>query len=168
MRPSIFLLPLSIFLASCGYTPLYAPVAGSPLAPVQIGAVAMAEVEIQPGQRLVAQEVRQRLAQSFPNTTGAVLTVEITETTTALALERTAVVRRAQIVLTGKTTLTDAAGETLLEVGLSSVAAYNVENNPFSTESGKAFARQIAARSLAESIARRITLWQRTESGTRN
>jgi hypothetical protein len=38
-----------------------------------------------------------------------------------------------------------------------------VENNPFSTESGKSFARQVAARNLAESVVRRVTLWQRTQ-----
>jgi hypothetical protein len=170
MSASIFFLPIALFLASCGYSPLYAPVAGQgaggSLAPVQVGAVAIAKVEIEPGQRLVAQEVRQRVTQAFPNATGTVLNIEITEETTALALERTAVVRRAQISLTGAVTLVDTAGQELLAVSLGSVAAYNVENNPFSTESGKSFARQVAARNLAESIVRRVALWQRTASVT--
>jgi hypothetical protein len=166
MHPSNFLLPLSLFLASCGYTPLYAPVAGqgaAGLAPVQVGVVEMAKVEIEPGQRLVAQEVRQRLAQAFPTGEGTLLHVSIAEETTALALDTTASVRRAQITLTATVKLADAAGQELLGVSLNSVAAYNVENNPFSTESGKSFARQVAARNLAESVVRRVTLWQRTQ-----
>jgi hypothetical protein len=162
MRVSFFLLP-SLILASCGYSPLYAPVAGGGAAvPVHLGSVAMAKVEIEPGQRLVAQEVWQRLAQAFAGAEGVQLAVEITETTTALALERTATVRRAEIALTGAVQLIGADGKRLLAVNVGSVAAYNVENNPFSTESGKSFARQLAARALAENIVRRVTLWQRT------
>jgi hypothetical protein len=163
MRPSIFLVPLSIFLTGCGYSPLYAPAVGSTgLAPVQVGTVAMAKVETQPGQRLVAQEVAQRLKQAYPEANGTTMSVEIAESTTALALERTATVRRAEITLTGMVRLVDAAGTEQLNVSLSAVAPYNVENNPFSTESGKSFARQIAARNLADTIIRRVALWQRT------
>lgn len=163
MRISMFLLPLSIFLTGCGYSPLYAPVVnGTGVAPVQVGTVAMAKVETQPGQRLVAQEVSQRLKQAFPEPNGTTLSVEIFEETTALALERTATVRRAEIALTGALRLVDAAGTEQLSVSLSAVSPYNVENNPFSTESGKSFARQIAARNLADAIVRRVALWQRT------
>lgn len=163
MRFTLPLLASTLLLASCGYSPLYAPaVSGTGLAPVQVGTVAMAKVETEAGQRLVAQEVLQRLKQAFPTAQGTTLQVEIFEDTTALALERTATVRRAQITLTGAVTLTDAAGKEDLKVSLSAVAPYNVENNPFSTESGKSFARQIAARNLADSIVRRVALWQRT------
>jgi LPS-assembly lipoprotein len=161
MRIFLPLWPL-LLLTACGYTPLYAPpTGGQGLAPIQVGTVAMARVEIQPGQRLVAQEVAQRLQQAFPHTQGTTLNVEIAETTTALALERTATVRRAEITLTGTVRLLGATGQEALRVSLSAVAPYNVENNPFSTESGKSFARQIAARNLADSIVRRVALWQR-------
>ncbi len=155
-------------LASCGYSPLYYNTnngsgAGAALS---IGSVAMAKVETQPGQRLVAQEVRQRLLQSYPNGVaggGAVAEITITEETTTLALQRTAQIERAKISLTGLLVVRDASGTEVLNTSLTSTAAYNVETTPFSTESGKAFARQIAARNLAEAIDRRLALWGRTK-----
>ncbi len=163
MRRFAPLLLAGLFLTGCGYSPLYAPaVAGAGLAPVQLGPVAMTSVAIEPGQRLIAQEVRQRLAQSYPGAAGATLAVELTETTSALALERTATVRRAQIMVAATVQLLGDDGTVLETIPLSANVAYNVENKPFSTESGKSFARQMAARNLADAIARRVALWQRT------
>lgn len=149
-------------LAGCaGYSPLYAPQTKGEA--VQIGTVAMAEVEVQPGQRLVAQEVNQRLLQSFPGNTGAVADITIQEVATTLAMRRTAAIERVQLTLTATLKVRDEEGAEKLNTTLTSTAAYNVENTPFSTESGKAYARQIAARNLADSIARRLALWARTE-----
>ncbi|MFO0500495.1 MAG: LPS assembly lipoprotein LptE [Pseudomonadota bacterium] len=159
---SHLLLVAPFILAGCaGYSPLYAPQTKGEA--VQIGAVAMAEVEVQPGQRLVAQEVRQRLLQSFPSATGAVAEITITESATTLALRRTATIERVQLTLTATLKVRNEQGEEKLNTSLSSIAAYNIENTPFSTESGKAYARQIAARNLADSIARRLALWARTK-----
>jgi hypothetical protein len=94
---------------------------------------------------------------------GAVAEITITEETTTLALQRTAQIERAKISLTGLLVVRDASGTEVLNTSLTSTAAYNVETTPFSTESGKAFARQIAARNLAEAIDRRLALWGRTK-----
>lgn len=154
---------VAVMMAGCaGYSPLYAPQNGTAEA-VRIGTVAMTEVEVQPGQRLVAQEVRQRLLQSFAGNGGAVADITIQEDATTLALRRTAAIERVQLTLTATLKVSDEAGTEKLNTSLTSTAAYNVENTPFSTESGKAYARQIAARNLADAIARRLALWARTK-----
>ena len=152
-------------LAGCGYSPMYAPAASTTAQPgLALGTIQMAAVSIEPGQRRVAQEVRERLAQSYPDIVADAARIDLTiqEATTTLALQRTATVQRAQINLTGGLEVKGTDGQTLLSTSLASSAAYNVENNPFSTESGKAYARQVAARNLADAVVRRLALWQRT------
>lgn len=177
MRSSSFpwlLAPLA--LVSCGYTPLYAPGEGAAEAAqyVQVGTVSMGVVRTEyagglspdrnVGRRRVAQTVAQQLKLSFPAMGPAAdtLSVSIDEDTSALAVQSTAAVQRAQIVLHGHTVLTSAEGKILFSTVIDSTAPYNVENTPFSTESGKTYARLTAARNLADEITRRLALYYRT------
>jgi len=175
LRASV--LSLTVFLASCGYSPLYAPGEGASAAAgrVQVGDVAVAQGERRPdsrmaqktktvGMRRTAQTVAQELKLNFPHSGAEMdtLTVYMEEETTTLAVQRTAAIQRAEIYLRGQMELTDADGKTLLKTGLSTSAPYNVEDTPFSTESGKTYARLTAARNLATEISRRVYLFYST------
>lgn len=153
-------------LASCGgYAPLYAPAAGAShvATQVSVGTVQMERIdEENVGQRRVAQVVSQRLRQDFAGSAAAdVLTVSITEQANALALRRTKLVEREQLNLVGKVQLTSADGRALFATEVGASTAYNVETTPYSTESGKTFARLTAADNLAEEIIRRVALYYR-------
>jgi hypothetical protein len=167
----------TVTLASCGYTPLYAPGEGASAAAgrVQVGDVAVAQGERNPdsrmanktknvGMRRTAQTVAQELKLNFPNTGAAMdtLTVNMEEETNTLAVQRSAAISRAEIYLNGKMELVDADGKSLLKADLSASAPYNVEDTPFSTESGKTYARLTAARNLAAEISRRVYLYYST------
>ncbi|MCP5405661.1 MAG: hypothetical protein H6922_05525 [Pseudomonadaceae bacterium] len=163
MNRTALLLP-ALLAACAGYTPLYAPAsaAGNLAERVEVGTVEMAYIrEENVGERRVAQAVSQRLRQDFPHagTDKDVLAISITEEAAALALRRTALVEREQLSLTAHITLTDPQGAVLYTGGVGSSAAYNVETTPYSTESGKNFARQSAAENLAEEIIRRLALY---------
>lgn len=153
-------------VVGCGYTPVYSPSSTTANLPLRVGSVTMEQVEKAPGERRVAQVVAQELALSYPdNRAGnspATIVVVVKEDTTTLALDRTAVVRRAEVQLTGTANVISAEGKTLLTARVATSAPYNVENNPFSTESGKTFARLTAARNLAAELNRRLALFQRT------
>jgi hypothetical protein len=176
---ALLLAPLA--LISCGYTPLYAPGEGAAEAAqyVQIGEIAMGTVkatyatgmndEHNLGHRRVAQAVAQQLKLDFPASgpEADTLTARINEDTGTLAVQSTAVVQRAQIVLTAFITLTSPNGHTLLHTSIASAAPYNVQATPYSTESGKNYARLTAARNLADEISMRLALYYRTHKPTK-
>jgi hypothetical protein len=157
------LLPLACLLAGCGYTPLYGPESGGAAASrrVQVGTVEASNVKMLPGERRAAQRVAERLREDFPNAAADMdlLNVHILEQTSTLAVEKTATISRAQVTLDASLTLTSPAGKDLLQARLSSSAAYNVQDSPYSTESGKSFARLTAANNLAKEISRRLALY---------
>ncbi|RYG62131.1 MAG: hypothetical protein EON60_00875 [Alphaproteobacteria bacterium] len=160
------LLGSAVLLASCGYSPLYAPSSGGGQAAskVQIGKVEADQNELNLGERRSAQTIAQELKLSFPNTGMDMdtATIRIEEETSTLAVERTAITQRAQINLTGYLVLSSANGDRLLSTELATNAPYNVENSPYSTESGKTYARLTAARNLANEISRRLYLYYST------
>lgn len=153
--------------AACGYSPMYAPGQGAAMAAgrVQVGTVEISDPGINVGERRVASKVSQRLRLDFPNTRpqSDVLNVTIVEDTNALAVQRNSAIARAQITLTAHIRLISAEGNELLKTSLSTNTTYNVEDSPFSTESGKSFAQVVAAGNLAEEISRRVVLYYRTK-----
>ena len=172
MLPPMKALPLlataaALALTACGYTPMYAPTSGDPArGQVIVGSVIAANPSIQAGERRTVQEVTRELHRYFPakNPNYDVLDISVLEEQSTLAVQRTATVARAQVVLSGRITLTDTEGNRLLDTSVSSRAAYNVEENPFSTESGRRYARLTAAKTLAEEISRRVVLFYRQDA----
>ncbi len=157
---------LTLAVAACSYTPLYAPVDGQTIATrVQVGEVRMTKFDdLNVGQRRVAQVMSQKLRQSFKGPVEAdVLTVGIKEESSALALRRTALVEREQLNLTATATLTSPDGKQIFTTDIATNTAYNVETTPYATESGKTFARLTAARNAADEIVRRIGLYYRSQ-----
>lgn len=154
------------FLSGCGYTPLYTPNTGdSPAAAhLRVGEISMVKAAHNVGERRVAQTVAQRLQLDYPaaGLDKDVLTVAIEENTSTLATQRTAALQRAQINLTGHMEIINPKGQTIMRTSLSTYSAYNVENSPYSTESGKSYARLTAARNLADDISTRVALFYKT------
>lgn len=159
-------LSAAVMLASCGYSPMYAPAAGEANAAgrVQVGKVEAVQYRKNLGQRRSAQTVYQDLKLSFPNTGADMDTVEILieEAETTLAVEKTATVQRATVDITGNVTLTDANGKVLLRTILYTSSPFSTETSPYSTETGKTFARTTAARNLADEVSRRLYLYYGT------
>lgn len=154
-----------LLLPACSYTPLYAPIDGQTLAGrVQVGAVEMERYENQNvGARRTAQAMSQRLRQDLPSQGSGMdtLTIHIREDASPLALRRTSLVEREQLTLTARVDVQDTEGKEVFKTEVGSTTAYNVETTPYATESGKVFARQTAARNLAEEILRRLNLFYR-------
>ena len=102
-----------VFLSACAYTPLYAP---KHQAHVMVGAVTVSNPDILPGERRTAQDVSRELKQRFPSLdpNGYSLRVSLFEDLGTLAVQRSATVARAEVVLTATFTLTDAAGTDVL------------------------------------------------------
>lgn len=156
---------LSASLTACGYTPLYAPAEDSMLASgrVQVGTISMMDPKHNVGERRVAQRVSQRLRQDLPQKGAGldIVNVKLEETVTELAVQQTATLERAQLQLQGYLELLSPEGKQLLKLSLSTNAPYNVEDTPYSTESGRTYARLIAAQNMAEEISRRLTIYYR-------
>ena len=170
MKKTTALLAAALLSACAGYTPLYTPVNGEHLAQkVQVGDVYMTLLaEKNVGERRVAQVVGQELRQDFGNS-GAdmdTLRVGIREDSSRRALRRTALVEREQLTLTGQVDIYDAQGKHIFQTSVGTSTAYNVQNTPYGTESGKTYARLTAARNLADEIARRVALFYRTQDQT--
>lgn len=142
---------LLVGLTACAYQPIYSPELSNR---VSVGKVAMADAANLPGERRIAQHVHQRLQQTFPKAGNShVVHVTITESTKDLAVRRDASVERSEVVLSAKINVTLALNQST-QTTLKAAAAYNVEQSPFSTESGKQFARLRAAETLSDSIIR--------------
>ncbi|HEX2859174.1 MAG TPA: hypothetical protein VHP58_03135 [Alphaproteobacteria bacterium] len=154
---------LALSLTACGYTPLYAPMAGGAASAhkVQVGTVEMGGSKLLPGERRPAQRIAQKLRLDFPDQAATLdlLDVNIHEQTATLAVEKTATTSRAEIIMQATLTLTNPEGKVLLRTQVSASSAYNVEESPYSTEASKNFSRLTAADNIAAEISRRIALY---------
>jgi hypothetical protein len=152
---------LLLALAACsGYSPLYDMQARGEAA-VIIGQVAMQNVERNVGERRAAQWVAQRLRRSFPAQQGEYrVDVELKEKIVTLAVRRDATVERFRLDLTAYMKIYDQneGDQEIFYTTLASSSAYNVESTPYSTDVGKVFARQSAAKSLSDEITRQVWL----------
>lgn len=148
-------------LSGCGYTPLYKS-ADTAIAvtmpPIGIGEIVMDNIDYRPGERRIAQMVRQRLAREFTTENPTVsVNVRIEESVSELAVRQDATVERLQVNLYALLeTQRVADNEIDYATRLTSTAAYNVEDTPYSTESGRLFARESAAKTLADDIIRQV------------
>lgn len=167
MKKSAFTLFLCssvpLFLAACGYTPLYAPHGEATPPPVTVGSVDVSSPRIQVGERRTAQLISQRLRQAYPhdNPTYDTLAVVVREETSELAVQRNATVQRASLALIGTVKLTGPQGKLKLQTDVTTSAPYNVQATPYGTESGKTYARQTAAANMADEIQRLLAIYYR-------
>lgn len=154
---------VSAGLSACGYTPLYKDMDSSQMENIAypsigIGEIVMDNIDYRPGERRIAQMVRQRLVREFTPTTYEVrVDVNIEESVSELAVRQDATVERLQVNLVAQlVTLRTDDNAVDYTARLTSTAAYNVEDTPYSTESGRLFARETAAKTLADDIIRQV------------
>lgn len=158
-----FVVALSLFTVSCGYSPLY-PSIQKDMEKVTVGEVRMKTVAHKVGERRVAQVVNRKLAQSLDGNGEYVVNVAIEESVATLAVRRDATDQRLELNLLGDINIIEASsGKTIFEHSLTTSVAYNVEDAPFATDAGKERARTSAAIALSNEIMRSISLYFRQQ-----
>jgi hypothetical protein len=158
-----FLVIFSLFLAACGYKPLYTAIQED-MSKVTVGEVKMKKVTHKVGERRVSQVVHKKLAQSLNGDGSYKVDVAITESVSTLAVRRDATDQRLELNLTGDVRVYDEVGQVVFKTDLTSSVAYNVEDTPFATDAGKERAKTAAAIALSDEILRTITLFFRQNS----
>lgn len=157
-------LPLCLALSACaGYKPLYNQIDQTHVAP---GQIEMQITERNIGERRVAQQVYQQLLRVFSRPDGATYRIDavIEEKESTLSVQRDATIQRASLNLDAQVQLihqeTNKPAHTF---NVDATSAYNTEDTPFGTESGRMFAREAAAKTLAEDITSIVQLWLREQ-----
>jgi hypothetical protein len=142
----------ALVITACGYKPLYQQQA-SALRDVSIGEIRLNDIELNVGERRMAQLLRQELALVLPRTGGTYqLNVVVDEKSSSLAQRRDATDVRRKLALKGVVSLQNAAGDEVWGKTLSANAAYNVEDSPFGTDAGRDYARTTVAHNMAQEI----------------
>lgn len=161
MKKTILSLVTTVALTGClGYEPLYKETSET-LSQVTVGDIRMKEIEVDDGERRSAQLVAQRLRRTFHSESleNHILDVEISEDKTTLAVERDATETRLELNLTAYVVLKDAKGQTVFQTSVMKSAPFNVEDTPFSTDSGKERARSSVVQVIADEIVHRISFY---------
>ncbi|MBI1363800.1 MAG: hypothetical protein GC134_07420 [Proteobacteria bacterium] len=159
MRKALLALCATLLLTACaGYSPLYKSLEGDGLADVYVRHIAMQQVKRAAGERRVAQLMTQRLMRRFSGGPEAPYALEISveEVLSTIAVRRDATDQRYNLQLNGRVYLFK-DGEKVLDEILSTSAAYNVEDSPYSTESGRDRARQSASNTLSDEVLLRVS-----------
>jgi LPS-assembly lipoprotein len=145
----------ALFLAACGFKPLYATADGA--AP-GLRAIALASVaapdEIEP---VVTRAIRRRAADDAASAKYDLL-VTATEQAERLAVQIDASVTRYNYRLVGKYTLVSRETGKRINGRVVSISSFNVVNSQYSTLYAEEAAREKAANQLAEDIERDILL----------
>lgn len=160
MKRTLSLFGVILLLSACsGYTPLY-QITQNATQSVSVGPIKMRDIEINVGQRRVAQIVRQKLLQSFPHSDGEYsihLTVE--EETSSLAVRRDATESRLRLSLAAFLTLQNTKGDVVFKRDFTVSSAYNVEDSPFGTDAGRDHARLSASAMLVDEVIDIVNLY---------
>ncbi len=162
MRIYLICLPVLCALSACaGYKPLYGQVDQTRIAP---GEIRMQITQRDIGERRVAQQVYQQLLRAFTTPANAkyLINAVIEETQGTLSVQRDATIQRASVNLEADVTLVNQQTNSPVHTfNLTATSAYNTEDNPFATESGRMFAREAAAQTLADDLTSLVLLWLR-------
>lgn len=151
----------TVITACSSYSPLYKKTSETS-DKLRIESVAMLDIQKQAGERRVAQIIYQDLKANYRAEDDAKynLVITIRESKTTLAQERDATEQRSRLTLTATLKFYDINNnKLLLETVFSTGVAYNVEDSPYGTETGKLNARTSAARELSSEAKRRIQLF---------
>lgn len=145
-----------VFLAGCGFHPLY----GSRTAPQ------LASVFVEPIPERDGYEMRNQLIDLF-NSDGQEagkryrLKITLNEASQGIALQNDATITRYNQTLDAKFVLTDAQGTELYHGEQSELTAYNVVQSPYATLAAQQDSSKRAAQDLAERIRLQLAVWFR-------
>ena len=147
MKPAA-ILALCIWLAGCGFHPLYGDVRLSPK---------LAAIFVDPIAEPAGFELRNSLidllrSDGEPAGKAYRLTITLTDTNQGVALQNDATITRYNDTVTANYVLTDAKGEELRRGVLTSLSSYNVATSPYATQVARQDADKRAAQDLAERL----------------
>ena len=151
-------------LAACGYEPLYGDKGG-----VETSAE-LATIRVDPIKDRVGQLLRNQLLDTLnpmgePSKPAYRLLVEVTETKQELAVRKSELATRSNMLFTANYRLTRFGSEGAVLSRSSSVSAsYNLLNNDFANLSSEADARERGVRELSQDIARQLSLFFRAQT----
>jgi LPS-assembly lipoprotein len=146
-----------LFLAGCGFHPLY----GTRTAPQ------LSSVFVEPIGERDGYELRNQLIDLF-NSDGQEagkryrLKITLNESSQGIALQNDATITRYNQTLAAKFVLTDAGGNTLYQGDQAELTAYNVVTSPYATLTAQKDASKRGAQDLAERIRLQLAVWFRS------
>lgn len=160
MIRTVFILSLSLCLGACGFRPLY----GNGTEGARIHQ-SLARIDIAPIPDRVGFAVRSNLLERMtPSGTPADpqyrLLVKLTQTREGVAIERDTSITRFNLQLNARYELRDFTTNKPVYTGTSqSIAAYNVVDNQFATQSAQRDAEDRVARAVSEDITLRLAIF---------
>ena len=149
-------------LAACGYEPIYGSTRGAETS------AELATVRIDPIKERVGQLLRNQLLDTLtplgePSKPAYRLIVTVEEMKQELAVRKSELATRANMVLTAAYRLTRNGSNAPILARSSAVSAsYNLLNNDFANIASEADARERGVRELSEDIARQLSLYFRS------
>lgn len=150
---------LALWLAACGYQPLYGQNAGGEATQRHLASIHVKTIADRDGQRM-RTALKQRLAPRARNLTKVYeLNVTLNESVSELAVERNAFATRANLSLTANYSLTNQQREELLNAKVNTVASYNILTSDFATLAAKDDARKRAIEDLADTLRTRLAAY---------
>lgn len=144
--------------AGCGFRPMYAPVDDRSVLQSFAG-IDVAVIEDRIGQQLRNELLDLLTPRGRPPTPEYVLSVETSESTRKLAVRRTGLATRAELVVGARFTLTTATGETLLSQQTSATSSYNLLDSDYATLIAARDAQARAVKLIAEDIRNRLGVY---------
>ncbi len=151
-------------LAACGYEPLYGSSRGVETA------AELATIRIDPIKERLGQLLRNQLLDTLtpmgePSKPAYRLLVEVTENKLELAVRKSELATRANMVFIANYRLTRIGSEApILNRSSTISASYNLLNNDFANLSSEADARERGTRELSQDIARQLSLYFRSQT----
>lgn len=159
----------AISLAGCGFRPLYAVGTTPDGMSSYFGQVYVDPIPGRQGVHLRNQLLDAMTPDGTPTNAAYNLNVQLSDTKEGLAIQENTQITRYNYTLTAKYELRDAVSNEVLDKGTArAIAAYNVVDSQFGTQSAERDAQERAAREVGEDIRLRIGLYFENRFGTKN
>ena len=166
---AVFVTAAALGLAGCGFKPLYAVGTTPDGMRSYFGQVFVEPIPGRQGVHLRNQLLDAMTPAGTPSGAAYNLNVQLTDLKEGLAIQENTQITRYNYTLTAKYELRDAvSGEVLENVTARAIAAFNVVDSQFGTQSAVSDAQDRAAREVGEDIRLRLGLYFENRFGSRN
>lgn len=157
---------LAVVLAGCGFRPMYAP-AGNTNVLKDFAGIEIGVIEDRVGQQLRNELLDLLTPHGRPAIPRYVLNVELRESITSFAVERSGLATRSDLQLNARYSLADVAtGKLVIAQDSSAISSYNLLDSDYATLAAQEFARTRAVQQLAQEIRTRIAVYFRRKDAT--
>jgi LPS-assembly lipoprotein len=159
----------AISLSGCGFKPLYAVGTTPDGMRAYFGQVFVEPIPGRQGVHLRNQLLDAMTPAGTPSGAAYNLNVQLTDVKEGLAIQENTQITRYNYTLTARYELRDAVSNEVLDKGTArAIAAYNVVDSQFGTQSAERDAQDRAAREVGEDIRLRLGLYFENRFGARN